>query len=68
MSKLTKKRIEKELPENCFLNKVGGVYYFIGEYTYNWADSCSNFCTLDHGTLEQWIERFNYLKEYNESY
>lgn len=60
---MTKKQIEKALPEGYYISKAMGVWYFSGEDTINWPESCTNFCTLDQGEIEDWVERFEYCKE-----
>lgn len=57
---LTKKQIEKALPEGYTIDKAEGVWYFGGNDTYGWYSTCSHFCTLDQGTLEQWVRAFEY--------
>jgi len=60
---MTRKQIEKALPEGYGIDKADGVYYFNGNDCIMWPDTCSNFCTLDHGTIEQWVSIFNYLRD-----
>jgi len=60
---MTKKKIESKLPEGYSIDKAEGIWYFYGNDSHLWPDTCSNFCTLDHGTIDQWKDIFNYLKE-----
>ena len=55
---LTKKQIEKALPEGYHIDKAEGVWYFYGHDSYIWYTTCSDFCTLDQGTIEQWVKSF----------
>ena len=65
MAKLTKKKIEDSLPEGYGIDKCEGVWYFFGPDTAEWYTTCSNFCTLSHGTLEQWMTAFKSCREMN---
>lgn len=62
---LTRNKIEKALPKGYGISKAEGVWYFTGEDTASWTSTCSNFCTLDQGTLEQWVEEFEYCRDTN---
>lgn len=58
MPRITKKQIEAALPEGYGIDKCEGVWYFYGPDTYDWYSTCSDFCTLDQGTIEQWVSSF----------
>lgn len=60
---MTKKQIEAKLPEGYGIDKAEGVWYFYGNDTMGWPDTCSNFCTLDQGTIEDWLNAFEVLKD-----
>lgn len=59
---LTRKQIEKALPEGYGIDKADGVWYFNGEDTYEWYTTCSDFCSLNQGTLEQWLSAFAWCR------
>lgn len=61
--KLSKRTIEAALPEGYGIDKAEGVWCFYGNDSAEWYSRCSDFCTLNQGTLEQWIKAFNRCRE-----
>ena len=55
---MTRKYIESKLPSGYEIDKCEGVWYFFGPDTSEWYTTCSDFCTLDQGNIEQWIKSF----------
>lgn len=59
---LTKKKIEKALPEGYYIHKAEGVWYFYGNNSHEWYNSCSDLTTITQGTLEEWVKALNDVK------
>lgn len=55
---MTKKMIEDRLPNGYSIEKYDGMWYFHGHDTHVWNTTCSYFCTLNQGTVEQWLSAF----------
>lgn len=66
-TRITRKQIEKALPKGYGIDKACGVWYFNGKDadgdTSNWEKTCTDICTLDQCTVEEWVEMFNNLSE-----